>query len=106
MKVVITGSAEHPDSIIDNHFGRCAFFIIYDTQLRSTEYIPNPFRSVPESAAVESVRFLVSRGINQIITGELGQKAKGILEREKIQIIILRDQKMKISDIINLLNKK
>lgn len=103
MKIAITSSGYLPDSIIDKHFGRCEYFVIYDNDLKSIEYIPNPFKDLTEEAGVEAVKFLLTRNIKKIVSGELGIKTKEILESNKVQIIILRNQTKTINEILELL---
>lgn len=104
MNVVITSSGNSSDSMLDNHFGRCSYFVFYDTQSRSMEFYPNPYKDLIEGAGKESARFLASRNVTKVVTGELGIKVKPLLDSSKIQLIILKDEKMSVQDIINLIN--
>ncbi len=104
MNVVITSSGNSSDSMLDNHFGRCSYFVFYDTQSRSMEFYPNPYKELVEGAGKESVRFIASRKVTKVVTGKLGIKVKPLLDSLKIQLIILKDEKKSIQDIINLIN--
>lgn len=46
MKVAISSTGSSPDAKLDSHFGRCSFFVIYDTETAATEYIPNPIKKI------------------------------------------------------------
>ncbi len=104
MKIVITSSGNNPDAKLDIHFGRCSFFVFYDTQTRGMEFCPNPYKDLNEEAGVASVKFIASREVVKIVTGELGSKVKPLIDSLKIQMIILKNKEKTIQDIIDLLN--
>jgi len=104
MKVAITSTGNTLDSNLDQRFGRCAFFVIYDTETKGLEYIPNPNKEVQEGAGPASVQLVASRNVKKIIAGEFGIKIKSLLDSLKIQMIILKEPEKTIQDIINILN--
>ena len=74
MKIAITSTGSSPESSIDPRFGRCAFFVFYDTETGSTEYVPNAAREAEEGAGPQAVQLVASRGVKKIISGEFGVK--------------------------------
>jgi predicted Fe-Mo cluster-binding NifX family protein len=104
MKVVITSTGNSPDSKLDCRFGRCSYFVIFDTLTRGMEILPNPFKDAEEGAGTDSVKLLASKGAEKIISGEFGIKIKPLLDSLKIQMIILKNEEKSIQDIINMLN--
>ena len=42
MKIAITSSGNSPDAIMDSRFGRCKYFVFYDTETGAMEFLPNP----------------------------------------------------------------
>jgi predicted Fe-Mo cluster-binding NifX family protein len=105
MRTAITATGNKSDSLIDTKFGRCSFFVIYDSETGSVEYIPNPFVDVEESAGADSVKLLSARGVKQIIAGDFGSKIKPALDSLKIRMIVIKDAGKKISEILELLEK-
>jgi predicted Fe-Mo cluster-binding NifX family protein len=103
MKVAITALKCSLESPIDNHFGRSAYFVIYDKESKSIELLPNPFLSMPEGAGAAAVQMLADHGVSQIISGEFGQKIKALVDSLRIQMIILKEGDKTIQDIIDLL---
>lgn len=103
MKVAITSTGNTLESKLDQRFGRCAFFVIYDTETKGMEYIPNPNIDAQEGAGPASVQLVASRGVNQIISGEFGIKIKSLLDSLKIQMIVYKEPEKKITDIIEML---
>jgi predicted Fe-Mo cluster-binding NifX family protein len=106
MKIAITSKGNSPDSYLDHRFGRCGYFIIYDTESGAMEIIPNPNKDREEFAGPASVQLVATKNVNKIISGEFGIKIKSQLDSLKIQMIILEEQKIKISKIIDMLNHK
>lgn len=106
MKVAITSTGNGPDSIVDSRFGRCAYFVIYDTENGSTEYIPNPNKTNIEGAGPASVELIASKGVKKVVSGEFGAKVKSVFDQLQIQLVMLNDHNKSISEIISLLNKK
>ena len=100
MKIAITSTGNSLESILDQRFGRCAFFVIYDTESRSMEYIPNPYKEVEEGAGTSSVHLVASRNVSKIIAGEFGIKIKSLLDSLKIQMIIPGEADIQIKTII------
>lgn len=106
MKVAITSTGDNTDAKIDSRFGRCSYFVVYDTESGSTEFIPNPNLESIEGAGPASVQLVASKGVSKVVSGEFGAKVKSIFDQLKIQLIVVNDPSKKISDIIELLNHK
>lgn len=103
MKVAITSSGNNLNSTIDPRFGRCAYFVIYDTESKSTEYIPNPNLNAQEGAGPASVQLVASRNVEKVISGEFGIKIKPLFDSLKIQMIVVKETKT-IEELIEMLN--
>jgi predicted Fe-Mo cluster-binding NifX family protein len=104
MRVAIASTGNTLESNICHQFGRCEYFIIYDTETKAMEFIPNPNKDLTEGSGQASVLLVTSRNINKIISGDFGIKIKPILDSLKIQMIVLKDSKKKIKDILEMLN--
>jgi len=104
MKVAITSTGNTLDSKLDQRFGRCAYFLIYDLEAKTMEYIKNSYKDAQEDAGPKSVQLVHSRGVEKIISGEFGIKIKSLLDSLKIQMIIYKEPEKKIEKIIEMLN--
>jgi predicted Fe-Mo cluster-binding NifX family protein len=103
MKVAITSNGDSFDSLIDSRFGRCHYFVVYDTESKSSEFIPNPNINAAEGAGPASVQLLAEKKVEKIISGEFGVKIKSLLDSLKIQMIVIKES-LTIREIINMLN--
>jgi predicted Fe-Mo cluster-binding NifX family protein len=106
MKVAITSTGNTLASNLDQRFGRCAYFVIYDTETRGMEIIPNPNREAEEGAGPASVQLVASRNVGKIISGEFGMKIKSLLDSLKIQMIVYKEPDKSIQSIIDMLSKQ
>ncbi len=106
MKVAITSTGNRPESKLDKRFGRCSYFVIYDTSNHATEYIPNPNKDNLEGAGPASVQLIASKGVEKVVSGEFGAKVKSIFDSLRIQLVVLNNSEKSVSEIIDLLNHK
>lgn len=91
------------DAMLDERFGRCSWFVIYDTETGATEFIPNPHKDAEEGAGQAAVELIASRKADKIISGEFGLKIKHLLDSLKIQMIVLKKQDKTIKELIDIL---
>lgn len=103
MKVAIAANGNTLDSNIDKSFGRCAWFIIIDTESGGMEFIPNTNRDMEEHAGKAAVELVASRNVMMIVSGEFGAKIKPMLDSLHIQMVVIMDSEKRVSDIIELL---
>jgi predicted Fe-Mo cluster-binding NifX family protein len=106
MIVAITSRGNNLESKLDQRFGRCAYFVIYNTHTGSTEFLPNPNKDSLEGAGPASVQLVASKNVNKIISGEFGIKIKSLLDSLKIQMISVKEPEKTINEIINMFNKQ
>ncbi|HOW39211.1 MAG TPA: NifB/NifX family molybdenum-iron cluster-binding protein [Bacteroidales bacterium] len=104
MKIAITCVSNSLESKLDQRFGRCSYFAIYDTETRGIEFLPNPNKEAQEGAGPASVQLVASRNVKKIISGEFGIKIKTLLDSLKIQMIVLKQPEKTITEVINMLN--
>jgi len=106
MKVAITSTGNTLNSRIDSRFGRCSYFVVYDTETHAVEFIPNPNKDQVEGAGSASVQVVASRGVEKVVSGEFGVKVKTIFDQLQIQLIVVPDSRKSIKDIIDSLNNE
>ncbi|MDD2636027.1 MAG: NifB/NifX family molybdenum-iron cluster-binding protein [Bacteroidales bacterium] len=104
MKVAITSTGDNLESKIDPRFGRCAYFVIYDTETKSTEFLFNPNKNASNGAGPASVQMVADKGAKKIVSGEFGMKIKSMLDGLEIQMIVIKDHQKTVKSIIDMLN--
>lgn len=104
MKIAITSTGNSLDSFVDSRFGRCAWFVVYDTDSKSFEFIPNPHKNMDDDAGPSSMKLISSRDVKKIVSGDFGFKIKPLLDKLKIQMIVIKEPDKKVGEIIQLLD--
>jgi len=104
MKIAISSTGDDIDSLIDQRFGRCSYFVIFETESKTIEFIPNPNRDNEEGAGPASVQLVASHQVSKIISGEFGIKIKPLLDSLKIQMIVIKDRNMKVREAIEMIS--
>ena len=103
MKIAITSTGNKLTSILDNRFGRCSYFAIYDMDTDQTEFIQNLNKEAPTDAGKAAAQLIASQGVLQIVSGEFGEKVKPILKGLQIRTILFNGPKKTINEILNLM---
>lgn len=87
MKICITSQAENLDSALDGRFGRCAYFIIYDTETREFDSIANPYVNESGGAGIKAAELVASKNVSVVLIGNIGPKAFDVLKTANVSII-------------------
>ena len=106
MKVAIASTGNTLESTIDSSFGRCAWFIIIDTESGGMEFIPNTNRDLDEHAGKAAVELVATRNVEMIVSSEFGAKIKPLLDSMHIQMVVIKNSEKSVNDIITLLNNR
>lgn len=85
MKICITSAGSSLDSNVDPRFGRCPYFIIYDTGSDTFESIENTSRQAMGGAGIQSGQLIVSKGVEAVLSGNFGPNAFRVLQTAGIK---------------------
>jgi predicted Fe-Mo cluster-binding NifX family protein len=88
MKVAVSSSGGDLDAQIDPRFGRCAYFIIVETDDMSFEVFDNENIALGGGAGIQSGQFVASKGAKTIITGNAGPNAVRTLSAAGVEVIV------------------
>ena len=88
MKVAVSSSGTNLDSQIDPRFGRCAYFVIVNTDDMSFEAFDNEGITLGGGAGIQSSQFVASKGAGAIITGNIGPNAVQTLSAARVEIFM------------------
>jgi predicted Fe-Mo cluster-binding NifX family protein len=87
MKIAISANGKNLDAGIDPRFGRCACFIIVDTADMSFEAFDNESMALSGGAGIQAAQFVASKGVQVVITGNLGPNAVRTLSSAGVRMI-------------------
>jgi predicted Fe-Mo cluster-binding NifX family protein len=87
MKICITSTGPGLDAEMDPRFGRCQYFIFADPQSLDLEVVENPNLAASGGAGIQSAQLVANRGVEAVITGQVGPNAYTTLQAGKVRII-------------------
>jgi len=87
MKICITSQGNNLDAQVDPRFGRCAYFIIVDTENLEFEAIQNPNLDASGGAGIQSGQLVAGKQVKAVITGNVGPNAFQTLQSAGIELI-------------------
>jgi predicted Fe-Mo cluster-binding NifX family protein len=86
MKVAVCSTGNTLDSPMDPRFGRCAYFVIVDTETFDAQAVENPGALSPQGAGIQAAQVVCSLGVSAVITGNLGPNAHQALSAAGIKV--------------------
>ena len=86
MKICVTVTDANLDATVDPRFGRCAWFLIVDTETMGLEPLQNPNVSVGGGAGIQAAQMMADRDVQAVLTGNCGPNAFSGLGAAGIQV--------------------
>lgn len=87
MKIAVSSKGNTLDDEVDQRFGRCQYFIILDTNdIEDFEFVENPGHSKEHAGGTTAASVVSEKGVEAVVTGNIGPKAERTLSGQGIQI--------------------
>ena len=87
MRIAITASGSTLDADLDPRFGRCAYFLIVDTDTLDFEAVENPNVALGGGAGIQSGQLMAAKSVKFVLTGNCGPNAHATLSAAGIGVI-------------------
>jgi len=87
MKIGISAKGGSMEAEVEPRFGRCAYFLIVDSETMRFEAFSNPATTLSGGAGPRTVQEFVSRGAKVVLTGQVGPKAQQALEAARLEVV-------------------
>ena len=100
MKTVITAAGNTVASQFDRRFGRAGWFCIYDEETKAVEFYMNDYSNANSGAGTKAAEKMVELNVGKVISGDFGPKAKDLLDKFNIQMVIIQDDNISVENII------
>ncbi|MFW9793607.1 MAG: NifB/NifX family molybdenum-iron cluster-binding protein [Candidatus Thorarchaeota archaeon] len=86
-KICVTSSGPSLESMVDPRFGRCAYFIIADSESYDFEAIPNDAATASGGAGIRAAQTVTSKNVEAVLTGSVGPNAFPALQDAGIRVL-------------------
>ena len=87
MKICITSTGQDLESAVDPRFGRCGYFIFYDTETENFEALANPNAAGMSGVGIQNAQLMSDKEIKVVLTGNMGPNAANVLQQASIDVI-------------------
>ena len=87
MKICVTASADGLDAQLDPRFGRCPYFVIVESETMKFETVANTASGAMGGAGIQAAQTVASKGVEVLITGNVGPNAFQALSAAGIKIV-------------------
>lgn len=87
MKIAITSSGSDLKSEVDPRFGRCAYFILVETDTDEFEAIENSNAQGMGGVGIQSGQMMANKGVKVVLTGSCGPNAFQTLQGAGIEVV-------------------
>jgi predicted Fe-Mo cluster-binding NifX family protein len=88
LKVAVSSTGPGLDSQVDPRFGRCAYFIIVDTETMDFEAVENPNVMAMGGAGIQSAQLVANKGVEVVLTGNCGPNAFQTFSAAGVKIVV------------------
>ena len=89
MKVAVSATGKDLNCQMDPRFGRCQYFVFVDPETMEFEASENEGWMTSGGAGVQAAQLVVQKGVNALITGNLGPNAASALSTSGIKVYLV-----------------
>ncbi|HHU50164.1 MAG: NifB/NifX family molybdenum-iron cluster-binding protein [Caldicoprobacterales bacterium] len=86
MKIAISSMGKDLNSMLDVRFGRCSYFIIYDTERGLEKVIENRAQVSAAGAGTAAAQEILNEDVDAVITGNMGPNAFMLFKNSGIKV--------------------
>ncbi len=87
MKICATSQGDDLNARVDSRFGRCEYFVLFDSDTLDYEIKRNPNAQGAGGVGVTSAQLMVDWGVDVVLTGDVGPKAFQVLQLAGIKVV-------------------
>ena len=89
MQIVVTANGSDLDAPASPVFGRCGAYLFVDTETMGYEAVENPAIGTPSGAGIQAAQFVIERGAQAVLTGNVGPNAFGVLQASGVAVYLI-----------------
>jgi predicted Fe-Mo cluster-binding NifX family protein len=88
MKIVVTANGAGLDAAASPVFGRCPTYVLVDTDTMQCESVENPAVGASGGAGIQAAQFILERGAQAVVTGNVGPNAFGVFQVSGVEVYL------------------
>ncbi len=88
MKIVVTANGADLDAPASPVFGRCPTYVFVDTETMEFEAVGNPAIAASGGAGIQAAQFIIERGAQAVVTGNVGPNAFNVFLAANVPIYV------------------
>ena len=101
MKLIISAQNSLLESQVDRRFGRCTWFILFDTDTDQWEAFQNPGASQSGGAGVAAAQFVVDKKADVVCSGDFGPNASRAFQAANVGMRRFTDSTSTVQDAVD-----
>lgn len=105
MLIAISCTKDEIHARFDRRFGRCEWFLLWNTTSLSGRFVRNKLMGETQEAGPGAAEVLYEHKVQQVFSGDFGEPAAEKLRELGIQMFILRDDGLSLFEILKLRGK-
>ncbi|SDY75099.1 NifB/NifX family molybdenum-iron cluster-binding protein [Tindallia californiensis] len=86
MKIAVPSEHQTLNAEVCPSFGRAPFYVIYDSENKTTDYLQNTAAGSQGGAGVQAAQFIVDQQVEAIITPRCGKNAAAVVQEAGIKL--------------------
>ncbi|NLP36156.1 MAG: diguanylate cyclase [Firmicutes bacterium] len=103
MKIAVSAMGDDLNSMLDVRFGRCNYFVIYDSEDGLIKSIENSGQMAGGGAGVAAAQQILDEDVEAVITGNMGPNAFRLFQSSDIKVY--RCESMKVKKAVQFFNE-
>jgi len=88
MKICFSASGENEKSMLNARFGRCPYFLVFDTDSKQWQAVNNQAAAEFRGAGISAAQKVADLGCQIIVTGNMGPNAFNVMSTSNIKIYL------------------
>jgi len=89
MKVVVSANGLDLNAPASSVFGRCPAYVFVDTETMAYEGVENPAQAASGGAGIQAAQFVVNKGAQAVLSGNLGPNAFNVLAAANVPVYLV-----------------
>ncbi len=86
MKIAVSATGNTMESVLDQRFGRAAWFVLVETETMEYEAVDNAATASSGGAGISAAQTVANKDAKAVITGNVGPNAMNVLNAANLKI--------------------